>query len=37
MGMSDINKNAFGELVARVGCGLAVLAIAVLFLSMFLW
>ena len=36
MGMSDINKSAFGELVARVVCGLAVLAIVFLILSV-LW
>lgn len=34
--MSEFNKGAFGELVGRAGCGFAVLAIAILLLSM-LW
>jgi hypothetical protein len=34
--MSDYNKDAFGELVGRVGCGFAMLAIIVLILSI-LW
>jgi len=28
----DINKNAFGEMIARVGCGCLILAIALLIL-----
>jgi len=35
--MGGFNKSAFGELVARVGCGFAVVAIAVLLLSLLLW
>lgn len=34
--MSEFNKGAFGELVGRIGCGVAVLAIALLILSL-LW
>lgn len=34
--MSEFNKSAFGELVARVGCGFAIAAIAILILSL-LW
>jgi len=34
--MSKFNKKAFGEMVGRVGCGFAVLAIIILILSM-LW
>jgi hypothetical protein len=34
--MSDFNKELFGEFVARIGCGCAVLAIIVLIVTM-LW
>lgn len=34
--MSEFNKGAFGELVGRIGCGFAILAIAILILSL-LW
>lgn len=34
--MSKFNKGAFGELVGRVGCGIAVLAAVLLILSL-LW
>jgi len=35
--MSEFNKGAFGEMVGRVGCGFAIVACAVLLLSMLLW
>ena len=34
--MSEFNKGAFGELVGRIGCGFAILAITILILSL-LW
>lgn len=33
---NNINKGAFGELVGRIGCGFAMLALAILILSL-LW
>lgn len=35
--MSNFNKGAFGELVGRVGCGFAIVAAALLILSLLLW
>jgi hypothetical protein len=34
--MSEFNRGAFGELVGRVGCGLAIAAVVILILSL-LW
>lgn len=35
--MSEFNRNAAGEMVGRIGCGFAIVACAVLLLSMLLW
>jgi hypothetical protein len=32
--MEDFNKNAFGELVARTGCGFVIVAVLLLVLSL---